>query len=183
MDIFIKIAKHLLTGTMLHEQFSICFDFLNLKGYYKSQEYHYYEETIRYKNFCHFIMDNYRKIIKIDGLTAPTVIPPTWYKYEKEDMDSNTRRTAIHDLFKQWVEWEQATKKLLEECYKELQVNNDINASLYIASMIEEVGEELVDAKNQLVELESINYDMTVIIPEQNNLYHTYTKKIKHLMR
>ena len=59
---------------------------------------------IIYKNFCHFIMDNYRKIIKIDGLTAPAVIPPTWYKYEKEDVDSNTRRTAIHDLFKQWIE-------------------------------------------------------------------------------
>ena len=47
-EIFAKLKNHMLEGMVFHDQMSRYYDFLNLKGYKRCHEYHYFEETLGY---------------------------------------------------------------------------------------------------------------------------------------
>jgi hypothetical protein len=48
----------------------------------------------------------------------------------------------------------------------ELAALNEIDAAIEIDSYIKDVSKELCQAEKELLNLEAINYDMTVIIPQ-----------------
>ena len=48
-EIFSKISTHMARGIRMHNHMALLFGFLNLYGYQKYQEYHYYEEICNYK--------------------------------------------------------------------------------------------------------------------------------------
>ena len=108
-------------------------------------------------------------------------IPSTWYKHIKEDVDINTKRSAIKDMMKIWVDWEQKTKELLSKSYKEMYELGEIYPASQILKFLQEVSKELIEAKEQQINLESHGYDLSVIITEQESLYKKYKKQIKQI--
>ena len=182
-EIFSKISSHAAEGVSIHNQFSILFGFLNLCGYQKSQEYHYYEESYNYRCLQNFYLTHYGKMIKEEEVEKREIIPSNWYKYEKEEVDANNKKSTIKDIMKKWIQWEQDTKKLLESSYKQLYDLGDINGAAYVCKMVEEVSEELAAAKACHINLESIGYDMVYIIDIQKDVYEEYNEKIKKIYK
>ena len=178
-EIFTKLASHMYKGTKIHKAMMEAYDFLALKGYYKCQEYHYLEEINDYSNLLHFYMKNYQKLIKVEEPNDINILPQSWYKYTREDVDTNNKRSAIKELMTKWIEWEKSTKTLLQQMYKELEALDEISSVLYIQECIENVTQELWDAQQKKLDLEAINYDIVEIIDEQPSYYHKYCKKIK----
>jgi hypothetical protein len=82
-------------------------------------------------------------------------------------------------MVKKWVEWEQETKQLLSNSYKEFYDNGEIYASTEILRLLNEVSKELFQAQELQINLESHGYDLSVIIPEQEQIYKKYHKKLK----
>ena len=58
---------------------------------------------------------------------------------------------------------------------QELIALNEIDAALELDKYIRDVSKELHFAEKSLLNLESINYDMSLIIDWQNHLYNKYT--------
>lgn len=180
-DLFTELFEHLQKGLKIHNQLMIIYDFLNLKGYKKCQEYRFLEESYNYIKIKDFYMNNYNKMILIKDKEIEDIIPSTWYKHIKKDVDISTKRNAIKDMMKIWVDWEEETKSLLAKSYKELYDLNDICASSIILKYLNEVFQELTEAKEWQINLESHGYDLSVIITEQESLYKKYKKKIKKI--
>lgn len=180
-EIFANLSSHMRQGIGFHEQLINAFDFLNLCGYKACHEYHYHEEIINYRRLIHFFLMNYNRLIKPKEVNSIEVIPSSWYKYERKDVDTNTKRTFIRDAFKMWIDWETKTKKLLEESYKQLYEINEVGAALEIHYFIKDVMNEIKQAEKTYLNLESINYDINVIIEEQDKKYEHYKNKMLQL--
>ena len=180
-EIFAKISTHMAKGLLIHSQMASLYGFLNLRGYQRCQEYHYYEETKNYRCLQNFFLMYCNKLIQEEVVEQPNIIPSNWYKYPKMEVDINNKRSAVKDLMKKWVEWEKETKVLLELSYKQLYELGEINCAFKIGYFIEDVSKELADAQEQQISLESIGYDIVYMTDWQTDLYKQYCKKIKEI--
>ena len=180
-EIFSNICAHMATGLKIHNEIANGFGFLNLRGYQRCHEYHYYEESTNYRCLQNFYSDNYHRLIPEIEYKYENMIPSNWYKYSRENVDVNTKRNAIKDLTKKWVDWETKTKSLYETSYKQLIELNEVYAAQKIIDFLNDVGGELEWAREKYINLESINYDIVSIVEEQDNFYAEYSEKIKKL--
>ena len=176
-EIFSTISAHMRKGLMIHKQLMNIFGFLNLCGYQKCHEHHYFEESKNYIELNNFYLKHYCKIIEPKEVNNPELIPSSWYKYEKINVDNNTRRNSIKESTLKWVEWESETKKLLENSYKELEHLGEMRAAIEISYFLKEVSDELADAREFQINLEAIGYDLPTIIDEQEKIYKKYNKR------
>ena len=85
-------------------------------------------------------------------------------------MDTNTKREAVRDLFKKWINWETETIELLKESYNELRKLNELYAADKVLEILKETTDELIAAKNEMIILETVNYDIVFIAERQELL-------------
>ena len=180
-EIFNTLAQHMEKGIKMHKEFVKGFNFLYLKGYKKCHYYHFLEETQNYYYLCHYYMDHYHQMIETSQGEEVKVIPISWYKYTQFEVDIGTKRNAIRDMMKQWVEWEKSTKELLQTLHKELCDLSEVAAAKKFEEYLCDVSDELKGAEKKLLQLETIGYDIGLIMDEQESLYKKYSKKIKCL--
>lgn len=74
-EVFAKVAAHMVEGLMLHDQMSSYYDFLNLEGYAKCHEYHYWCENKNYICLKHYYTKHHSKLLKEIPVTDPSFIP------------------------------------------------------------------------------------------------------------
>lgn len=181
-DVFAKLSSHLIEGLMFHDQLSNYFGFLSLGGYEMCHKYHYLSESLSYKETNSYYLKHYNKLIREDKPNNPSTIPQSWYKFTRQDVDTNTKKNAVQVGFTKWVTWERDTKSIYEALYKELITLGNIDASLFVADLIRDVSAELVEAEQYLTDLETDGYDISDIIVWQSELEHKYHKKIAKLL-
>ena len=99
-------------GIMYHDEMAKAYDFLGLPGFSKCQDYHHLEETEGYRCLSHYYATHYYKLLQLEEITKPKLIPETWYKYTTWSVDTGTKKSTIKDLMTKWMEWERSTKKL-----------------------------------------------------------------------
>lgn len=181
-EICAAIAQKLLQGSMVHQQLVNYYAFLALDGYRKCHEYHYYEQSCSYIEFVKYYINHYGRLIpkhSFESLTSPNLIPDNWYEYRREDMDINTKRNAIKNGFEKWVLWERGVKTFLQEMYTELINNNQIALAIKVKQHIKDVDQELEKAELKYLQIKASDYDMPMIISEQEQLKKEYKQKIE----
>lgn len=180
-EIFTTLASHMEKGIKMHKDFVKAYNFLCFKGYKKCHYYHFLDETENYYYLCHYYMDHYHQMIETSQFEEVKVIPSSWYKHNQFEVDTGTKRSALRDMMKQWVDWEKSTKELLQTLYKELTELGEIAAAKEIECFLCDVDDELKQAEKEWLKLETIGYDITLIIDWQDSLYDKYNKKIKKI--
>lgn len=177
-EIFTKLSEHMIKGLMVHEQLANYYDFLNLPGYRDCHEYHYMKESCAYRKLCRYYVNHYNKLIPETEFDNPEVIPESWYRYERKSVDSSTKKSAVKVGLEKWVEWETETKELYQEMYKEMMNNGSVASAKFLCEYIEDVDKELKNATKYWLNKEAVNYDMDVIIMEQQEKSAKYSNKI-----
>lgn len=177
-EIFSKLATHMVEGIMIHDEMANAYDFLGLRGFAKCQDYHHIEETNNYRCLVHYFSIHYHKLIQLNEIPKPQIIPAAWYKYTTLDVDINTKRNAVKELMNKWVEWEKSTKKLYQSMRQELITLGEVAAALKLDYFICDVDKELIHAEKKLIKLETLGYDISTIISWQEPIYNKYKKKI-----
>lgn len=180
-EIFARIAQHMIKGLMVHIQLSDYFNFLGLSGYQKCHEYHYYDESKNFRHISDYYLKNFNRFITDSHIANPQVIPESWYKYTRQQVDASTRKTSIQGGFDKWISWETETKKLYQDLYKELLNMNEAAAADEIRCLLLDVSEELKNAQQKQLELKMIDYDISIIAEGQDYIYKKYEKKIEEL--
>lgn len=112
---------------------------------------------------------------------AQDVIPQTWYKYTRYDVDANTKRQGVKEGFKKWLDYEKETKQFLTEMAKYLEQMGEREASRKLDYLIEAVEKEIQHAEQKMIALENTNYDINYILQEQEPLKAKYAEKIRKL--
>ena len=177
-EIFNKLASHMREGVCYHDEMARAYEYLALYGLSKLHICHACEEKEGYLLLSHYYMTHYFKLLQLENIPEPKLIPETWYKYTTQVVDGGTKRNAVKELMEKWIKWEQETKKLYQEMRAELIQIGETAAALYIDQYICDVDKELSHAQKKLIRLESIGYDLVEIINWQERLYKKYTKKL-----
>ena len=164
---------------MIHDQLASGYGFLNLCGYQKCHEYHYFKESFSYRCLQNFYINTYHKLIPETSIENPHIIPESWYRHVKQDVDTSTKRSAIRDMMKAWVDWEEETTKILEVYYKDLYDQGEICAALKIADFLKDTSHELQYAQEKYLNLETSGYNIDSIIAEQKPLCKKYWEKME----
>lgn len=180
-EIFAKLKNHMLEGMVFHDQMARYYDFLSLKGYKRCHEYHYFEETIGYRRLCRYFMNHYHMFIPFDDMNNPNVIPESWYKYKRQEVDNGTKKSSVKNGIERWVTCERDTKKLYQQMYNELINIGEVAAADQIGHYICNVDCELKHAERKHIELESVNYDLPTIIISQHELHEKYREKLENI--
>jgi len=110
---------------------------------------------------------------------ANNVIPTTWYNYTRYDVDQGTKRNAVKDGFKKWIEYEKETRQYLSQMAQRLEQMNEREAARKLDHLIEHVEKEIATAENKMMNLESTGYDMAYILQQQDELKRHYADKIR----
>lgn len=177
-EIFSGLSVHMVRGIMLHEQLASYYDFLGLRGYKRCHEYHYLCESVNYRKLCRYYINHFNKLIPEKDIESVNVIPMSWYRYKRDEVDITTRRNAVKTGVETWVAWETQTKDAYEKAYKDLFDLGEVAAALKIACFLEEVDRELKCAQRKHLHLLSIDFDPVSIEEEQECLHDKYESKI-----
>lgn len=180
-EIYSKIVEHTIKGIMLHSQLANYYDFLNLHGYKRCHEYHSLCETILLRRINRYFINNYNMLIPESEIQNPKIIPSSWIKYTRIDVDNSTRKTAIKDGITQWRNWEIETKKLLEDMCTELIRINEIASAQFICCILDDVTQELKYANREFIKLKGIDFNLDIIVPIQDEIHEEYRNKIKDI--
>lgn len=110
-----------------------------------------------------YFIGNHNQLLKDASLHNPGVIPDTWRKYARQQIDTATKRRAVRDTYERWFKREKEVKEILETFYKELIEEAEIAAATKIQDIICAVESELCRiVKKQLI-LQSTDYDIGCI--------------------
>lgn len=110
---------------------------------------------------------------------AEEIIPQNWYNYTRYDVDQGTKRTAVKDGFKKWIDYEKETRQYLSQMAQRLEQMNEREAARKLDHLIEHVEKEIATAENKMMNLESTGYDMAYILQQQDELKRHYADKIR----
>lgn len=175
-EIFKSLSERMIKGVMVHTEFIDYFDFLNLHGYKRMSEYHACCEMKGLKKLHTYYLNHYNRLIPQSQFDAGLVIPESWYQYSRQDVDINTKRSAVRDGFTKWRDWERETKTLYSQMFKELNDQGEVASAMKVSDYLDAVDKELKWVERKLLELQSIDYSMEFILDEQS-YYHEFFKK------
>lgn len=178
---FGAIADRMIGGIMLHVQLFNYFNFLGLKGYAECQKYHYYDENKHYVELCDYYVNHHNKLIMEKEIENKSIIPDDWHMFSRFDVNTNIRKSSIKTGIEKWVKWERETKLLLEKHYQNLINLNEIAIAEKISEVIKHVDEELSQAEKKFLFLKAIDYDISDIMVEQDEVCQRFRKKIKEI--
>ena len=180
-EVFGQITTRQINGFMMHEQFADYFDFLGLKGYKRCHEYHYYEESAAFRRVSRYYIGHYGKLLKEYPVNNKNVIPDNWRVHTRQEVDIQTKKSAIKESFQKWENWESETKAFYEKMYSELISINEIAGAKEVMNLIEDVDNELKAVTLKHLELKADDYDMSNIVMEQQGLHDKYKKMMKKI--
>lgn len=109
------------------------------------------------------------------------VIPQGWYQHTRYDVDASTKRNAVRDGFKRWVDYEKDTKQYLMNMSQHLEQINEREAARKLDYLIDHVQKEIEHAEEKMMALENSGYDMNYILQEQEPMKMKYAEKIRKL--
>ena len=178
-DIYSRIAQRMIRGMMIHQQMTNYYNFLGLPGYSKCHQYHYLEETKSFIDINKFYIQHYNKLIQELPVDASSIIPSNWFQYTRQDVDNDTKRRAIEKGMQTWIEWEQDTKNIYQNLYKECFNIGYIFEAMKIQQLIIDVSEQLAQAKQYYLNKKMIDYDLKEIVPQQKEKEKYFNHKIK----
>ena len=178
-QIFSELSGHMIKGLMIHDQMSDYYDFLSLRRYKRCHEYHYKKEMCNYRRLHRYFINHFGKLIEEKRIEDPEIIPSSWFRYSRKEVDANTKRTAIKAGIEKWVAWEKETKTLYQEKYRELLENKEEAAAIFLQDLIKDVDCELKWAERKSIELDTVDYNLSLIIGEQTRLHDKYKGKMK----
>lgn len=181
-EIYSELSAHMVKGLMAHEQLANYYDFLGLKGYKRCHEYHYLDETCNYRRLCRYFINHHSKLIPEREIENPDIIPSSWYRYTRQNVDNTTKVNAVRNGVTLWVDWETETKELYERMYTELINIGEVASALKLKEFICDVDKELKEAERKQLDLRAVDFSLEYIIQTQHDIHKKYKEKMKELL-
>lgn len=182
-EVFEKLSAHFIKGMMFHDQMANYYDFLNLRGYKRCHEYQFYRDSIAYRKINRYYINHHSKLIPESEIDDPALIPDSWVRYKREEVDASTKRTAVETGIRKYVEWEKETKEALESSIKTLTDDGYIADACFLKEFLADVDKELKCVMRWMISLKDANYDISYIMGQQDCKHDYYMKKTKELMK
>ena len=172
----------MIKGMMIHENLANYYDFMGLKGYKKCHEYHFMSETCGFRKLNKYFINHHNYLIPDVDIETPQVIPESWYRVSRLEVDAPTKKSAVKNGLTMWHTWERETKKLYERMYKELLALDEVASAMFIKCYVHDVDDELKCVEKYMLNKQTVDFDLNMIISEQDDFKHKYKCKLERLM-
>lgn len=180
-EVFEKLDAHMKEGIMFHDNMANYYDFLDMMGFKRMHEYHFFCEAAAMRGLNRYFINHFNALINSDVKARSDAIPSAWYTHIRRDIGTNTKRTAVKSAMEAWRSWEEDTKKLYESCYCDLCKLEEVAAACKVKELIEDVDMELKTADRLYIKLQSIDYDLPTIYLMQDEMHENYANKEKSI--
>lgn len=174
-----KAITRILDGVMFHEQMMLYYNFLGLNGYSTCHKYHYLSELNSYNSVLEYYINKYNKLIIVKPNTDTDIIPSSWYKFTKSDVEVSNIRSGVKTGLTKWLEWENGTLEVLKEIYVTV-CKEDVTFGVLLQALISDVEDEIKTINENMMKDKATDYDVILMMSEQGELIKKYNKKIKH---
>lgn len=178
-DIFSRLATRQLTALTFHSSAVEVFQFLNLNGFKRWQEYRVTDEYFTYRNILAFFAKTYNKLLPRLEMEFRDAVPNGWLKYSRFDVDKETRKKSVVNFFNDWRDWERETLDFLQAAATHLDDLGEIVASNFVQDMAEDNRQEIKDLENCLLKLKASDFDSEYLLLIQPKLHKKYKRKMK----
>ena len=148
MDCFKDAAAHTLKGLMYHREFEDYMRFLGFDNLADMQRKRYLEESNTFACINTEYIKLTGKLLNFDTPAYESVIPKSWYDYDIDDVDNNTRRNYLKSLFVLWINWERETITLYEKIISHCHSTGQEEFNIFFDSCLKDTHKELQKAES-----------------------------------
>ena len=173
----------MIKGMMFHEQMADYFDFLDLHGLKRWQEYQFISESAELRGIHRYAINHLNRLINDEKVDSTSYIPASWYNVTRQQVDASTRKQGVREAFEKWAHWEKETKELYERLFKMLTDNSKIAEANKVNDLICCVDHELKCVMRKMLEYKAVDYDMSYIMYQQEELHSKFEEKEKNGFR
>jgi len=177
-DIFSELSAHFVRGMMVHSQLASYYDFLSMRGFKRYHEFQFKCDSCNYRKLERFYINHYNKLIMEKQVSDPNIIPDSWYRYTREDVDSDTKKTAVKNAMIEWINWETTTLSKLQKAHLDLYDDGEVASAMLIGEFIKDVQKELKCAKRMYLDLSAVDFDLCYILDKQKSIHDKYKKML-----
>ena len=181
IDIFNEISRRITKGVMFHAQMADYLDYLNLHGFKRWHEYQFFSESAELRGVHRYVLNHCNRLIDDGEVTATRCIPISWLNNTRLQVDTSTRKQAIKEALEKWYQWETETKEFLEKQFKKLTENSKIADANKVNELIKDVDQELKCVTRKMLEYKAVDYDMTYIMFQQDEMHEHFREKEKEI--
>lgn len=181
IDIFKKINDNQIQGIMLHRNMMIYYDFLGIRFMKRCHEFHYLSETTSNDTINRYVNNHLNRIMIIKNVSSPFDIPENWENVDRMKVTNDSRKQYFKQAIDKWHDWEIETKKLYQECYKELCNISEIASAKKVIQLISCVDDELKFLERKIILFTELEWDLKSIMMFDNELHDKYAKKTKEI--
>lgn len=177
-EIFSELSAHFIKGMMVHYQMANYYDFLSLCGFKRYHEYQFKCDSCNYRRLNRFYINHYNRLIMEKPVSDPKIIPESWYRYSRDDVDPETKKTAIRNGISEWIKWETSTLAKLQQAHLDLFDDGEVASAELISDFIKDVQKELKCAKRMYIDLSAIDFDLCYILDKQKGIHDKYKEML-----
>lgn len=181
IEIFSEIHKHQIQGVMFHDELANLYDFMGLRGYKRMHEYHALREFAGSRSISRYAINHLNKLLLDDNVIPNKIIPSSWKSVTRFELGESDRKSYIKDCYKRWRTWEQDTKTLYQNKFKDLVSLNEIACADKINELICDVDCELKYMERDYIALSATGFDMLYIMNVQDEIHEKYENKEKEI--
>lgn len=174
-----SVIRRKLTGVMLHDDLQTIFDYLNLHGFKREQEYRTMSEFAEFKSLCRYIINRY-EVMPCKHADRVEVNPSNIKDAtSRASISSVQKKQSIKWLFETWAEWEEETISILESYITRL-VKLECNADAEkLSCLLLGTTCEYKYLARQILEYCDVEWSLHHIYTEQEELHEHFKNKMK----
>lgn len=179
LDILQNVLKRKLKGVMFHDDLQTCFDFLNMHGFKREQEYRTLSEMAEFKSLERYIINHYDVMpnketdrLEVNPLNLKSV-------QGRKNISTEQKKQMLKVLFDMWCEWEDETRGMLEMYTTSLaKMECNIDAKK-IRKLLEDVAMEYKYIERRVIEYNNVEWSLHHMYMEQDSIHEKFKEKLE----
>ena len=175
--VYLAIDERMAKGLGFHEQLADYFAFLGLEGFKHMLEYQYMKECADKRGLHKRYIEVHHKMLPVRQVQIPVFVDKGWERYTTKDIDDNVIPKFLRATLKEYCDWEEETKEILEEQCMELRNTTYVSDYEYVKELIVDVEEELKKVHKMIENINGTGYDVNMIHGLQDKYKEQYKKK------
>lgn len=179
VDILQAVLQRKLKGVMFHDDMQTAFDYLNMHGFKREQEYRTFEEMGEFKSLERYLINHYdvMPIKKTDRVEVnPLNIKSST---NRMSISPEQKKQMLKLLFEEWCEWERETIEMLEKFATHLAKNEYNVDAKKVKSLLKDTTMEYKYIERRLIEYNNVEWSLHHIYEIQHEMHEHFKDKEK----
>lgn len=178
-DILELVIIRKLQGVMIHNDLKNGFDYLNMHGFKRQQEYRSMDEMSDFNGLTRYMINRHDKMFT-KNVERVQILPMGLETLTSRfSISADQKKQFVKSMFENWHEWEKETVELLEKYATELaKTERNVDAHK-IKELLLGTSKELKYLERQVLEYSNVDWSLHHLYCCQEELHSKYKSKLE----